>query len=169
MKTSHALHRVTLPRALSKLGIASRSQAYQSIIEGKVRVNGNRELNPHRWVNLLEDRIELEGKKQKPMEDRYVLFHKPKGVTTTRVNERGGSTIYDVLGDDTDALIPVGRLDKDTTGLLLLTNDHQLADFLTSPRSGVEKSYLATLNFPVSKNHVTELTKGVQILVDGKP
>ena len=169
VKTSRAPHRVTLPRALSKLGIASRSQAHQDIVDGKVKVNGNREKNPHRWVSLQEDKIEVDGKKSKPIADRYLVFHKPKGVTTTRIDERGGNTIYDILGEDSDSLIPVGRLDKETTGLLVLTNDHRLADYLTSPVSGVQKTYIATVNFPISRNHLSRLTEGVEILNDGKP
>ncbi|HLF20650.1 MAG TPA: pseudouridine synthase [Bacteroidota bacterium] len=169
MRTSRAPHRVSLPRALSKLGLTSRSQAFRDISDGKVKVNGNLEVNPHRWVNLQQDKIEVDGRMAKRVEDRYVLFHKPKGVTTTRSDERGGHTIYSFLGADVDGLMPVGRLDKETTGLLLLTNDHKLADFLTSPRSGIPKTYIATVNFPISRNHLAQLGIGVEIVTDGKP
>src|SRR5271157_5646693 len=119
MKTSHAAGRVSLPRAISKLGFASRSQANRLIEEGSVRVNNKVELNPHRWVDINGDRIEIQSQTLQREAFRYLVLHKPRGVVTTSSDELGSQTVFDVLGDKSKGLKPVGRLDKETTGLLL--------------------------------------------------
>lgn len=169
MKTSRGPHRVSLPRALSKLGYASRAQAFFLIREGRVAVNGRIVTNPHAWVQLDKDTISLEGKEVFQKEFRYLAFHKPVGVTTTRLDERGNTTVYDLLGEAARGLSPVGRLDKDTSGLLLFTNDHQLANALTDPDLGIPKTYHVVLHASLSSLDLQRLTKGVMITVDGKP
>ena len=98
MKTSHAPGRVSLPRAISKLGFASRSQASRLIEEGSVRVNNKVELNLHRWVDIENDRIEIQSQTLKREAFRYVILHKPRGVVTTSSDEQGARTVFDVLG-----------------------------------------------------------------------
>ena len=167
MKTSRGPGRVTLPRALSKLGLASRSQAIRFIQNGDVTVNKRVELNPHRWIDLERDRIEVKSQAAKHRSFRYVVLHKPKGFVTTSSDERGQKTVFDVIGDHGEGLSPVGRLDKDSTGLLLFTNDHQLANRLTSPDSELAKTYVACLDRPIEREHMLVLSRGMEIRIKG--
>lgn len=168
MKTSHAPGRVSLPRAISKLGFTSRSQACRLIEAGSVRVNSKVELNLHRWVDIENDRIEIQSQTLKREAFRYVVLHKPRGVVTTNSDERGERTVFDVLGEMSNGLRPVGRLDKETTGLLLFTNDHQLANRVTSPGVGLSKTYLACLDRPIRDEDLQVLSGGVEIRTEGK-
>lgn len=168
MKTSRSPNRVSLPRALSKLGFASRSTAHKLIGNGSVLVNGNVELNPHRWVNLQSDRITVDGNEVVKTERRYVLLNKPTGVVTTVSDERGRTTVLDVLGEEGAGLAPVGRLDKDTSGLLLLTNDNELGNILTSPGAGLPKTYAVVLDRIVRREDLAQLRKGISITVNGQ-
>jgi 23S rRNA pseudouridine2605 synthase len=167
MKTSRGPGRVTLPRALSKLGLASRSQAIRCIQDGEVTVNKRVELNPHRWIDLERDLIEVKSQAAKHRSFRYVILHKPKGFVTTSADERGQKTVFDVIGVDGEGLSPVGRLDKDSTGLLLFTNDHQLANRLTSPDSELAKTYVACLERPIEQEDMLALSKGMEIRIKG--
>ncbi len=168
MRTSHRPHQVTLQRALSKLGVCSRSQASPLIQAGRVSINGRVEANPNRWMNLQSDKIAVDGRMlTKEKEYRYLLFHKPLGVVTTRSDERGRVTVFDLLGDSGKGLFPVGRLDKDTTGLLLLTNDHQLSEMLTNPNSKVPKSYSVVVDRPLTERDLKALKEGVEIDIRG--
>lgn len=168
MKTSRGPHRVSLPRALSKLGYASRAQAFFLIQQGRVAVNGRLVTNPHTWIQLDRDIISLEGKTVFQKEFRYLMFHKPAGITTTRSDERGNTTVYDLLGDAAQGLAPVGRLDKDTSGLLLFTNDHQFANTLTDPNTGIPKTYQVVLDSAPSSQDLRALNQGVTITVEGQ-
>ncbi len=168
MKTSHAPGRVSLPRAISKLGFASRSQACRLIEDGSVRVNNKVELNLHRWVDIENDRIEIQSQTLKREAFRYVVLHKPRGVVTTSSDERGERTVFDVLGEKGKGLKPVGRLDKETTGFLLFTNDHQLANRVTSPDVGLSKTYVASLDRPIRDEDLQMLSEGIEIRTEGK-
>lgn len=130
-------------------------------------VNGSVELNPHRWVNLKKDKILLRGRESQARKKRYLIFHKPVNVVTTSSDEKGRETVYDVLGSKGDGLIPVGRLDKESSGLLILTNDSQASDFLTSPEQGIPKTYDATVDRPVKSSDVLRLREGVEIVSNG--
>ncbi|MGA3243805.1 MAG: pseudouridine synthase [Bacteroidota bacterium] len=167
MKTSRAPGRVSLPRALSKLGIASRSQAIRLIEGGAVIVNRTVESNPHRWIDLNRDRIELKNQVLERRAFRYLLLNKPCGVVTTGSDERGQKTVFDLLGEKGEGLSPVGRLDKETSGLLLFTNDHQLANFLTSPESSYRKTYIAVVDRQVGREDLLLLSRGVDIEIKG--
>ena len=167
MKTSRGPGRVSLPRALSKLGIASRSEAIRLIADGVVSVNKKVESNPHRWIDLNHDRIELKNQLLKRRAFRYLLLNKPVGLVTTRLDERGQKTVFDLLGDKGEGMSPVGRLDKETAGLLLFTNDHQLANLLTSPESNFQKTYVANLDRPISKEDSLFLSRGMDIEIKG--
>ena len=168
MKTSHAPGRVSLPRAISKLGFASRSQACRLIEDGGVRVNNKVELNLHRWIDIENDRIEIQSQTLKREAFRYVVLHKPPGVVTTSSDDRGERTVFDVLGETGKGLKPVGRLDKETTGLLLFTNDHQLANRVTSPDVGLSKTYVASLDRPMRDTDLQTLSDGMEIRTEGK-
>ena len=168
MKTSRAPGRVSLPRAISKLGFASRSQACRLIVDGSVRVNNKVELNLHRWVDIEHDRIEVQSQTLKREAFRYVILHKPRGVVTTSSDERGERTVFDVLGEKGEGLKSVGRLDKETTGLLLFTNDHQLANRVTSPDVGLSKTYVVSLDRPIRDSDLQMLAEGMEIRAEGK-
>jgi 23S rRNA pseudouridine2605 synthase len=167
-RTSPEKNQVTLVRALSKSGAASRTQAYRLIIEGAVAVDGVVEKNSTRWINPQDHIITINGKKiAHTLEYRYVVFHKPAGVVTTRLDERDRETVFDIAGEVVKGLYPVGRLDKDTSGLLLFTNDGRLADLITNPDYHVEKIYLVHTNEEITPQHLDQLVYGVNIRVDG--
>lgn len=131
-----------LARALSKLGCCSRSEAYEIIRAGRVRVNGNSQRNPEAGVNLECDRIQVDGKEIVPKDKVYLMLNKPRGLVTTREDEQGRGTVYDCLqGAALPWLSPVGRLDKASEGLLLFTNDTQWAARITAPDTHLDKIY----------------------------
>ena len=137
MKTTMTQNRVPLNRALSKLGLLSRAQAAAAVRAGRVRVDGRIVRNPAVLVVPERIRIDIDDRPQTRVGWRTILLHKPPGVVTTRSDPEGRRTIYDVLGEAGRGLIPVGRLDLATSGLLLLTTDTQLANRITDPDSAV--------------------------------
>ena len=135
---------VSLARALSKFGLCSRREAERWIADGRVRVRGAVEREPSRWIDPSRDRVLVDGRPVGDETPRVVLaFHKPKGLVTTRADPGGRATVYSALGDVGRWVFPVGRLDRDTSGLLVLTNDHRLGERLTSPEHHVPKTYHA--------------------------
>jgi pseudouridine synthase len=109
-----------------------------------VRVNGVLERSPSRWIDPVRDRVVVDGRRVGDETPRVVLaLHKPAGLVTTRVDPGGRPTVYDALGNVGRWVFPVGRLDRDTSGLLILTNDHRLGERLTSPDYHVPKTYHA--------------------------
>lgn len=140
---------ITLARALSKFGIRSRAQARVDVAGGKVSVNGKVTTNPDFWVNPRTDRIAFEGVRIMKPEFLYIALNKPPGFVTTRSDERGRKTVYALLPGKFHQLFPVGRLDKESSGLLFFTNDTQFGETVTSPRSHVGKRYIVTLNMPL--------------------
>jgi len=167
-RTSRAPNKVSLHRALSKLGYCSRSQAVKVIENGKVLVNGVPCNNPLRWVNLVEDVISVDAAQLVQEKSRYILFHKPEGVVTTSSDELGRKTIYDCLPPQYHNLKPVGRLDKDTSGLLILTNDSRFANKLTAPEFKVPKTYEVTTLEPLTQKQIRQLRNGVEITIERK-
>ncbi len=153
---------VPLERALSKLGIASRTRARAMILEGRVRVNGVVRADPLSNVNPDRARIEVDGARAARAAARTIAFHKPSGAVTTRSDEKGRKTIYDVLEDaSVCALVAVGRLDQATSGLLLLTNDTRLGDWLCDPVNGVPRAYLVEVRGRVTDEQARALTGGI--------
>jgi 23S rRNA pseudouridine2605 synthase len=148
---------VALNRALSKLGILSRSQATDAIRAGRVRVDGRVVCDPAHPIVPERARIAVDEQPHRRAAWRTVLFHKPRGVVTTRRDPEGRRTIYDVLGDDARGLIPVGRLDLATTGLLLLTTDTRLANWLTDPENGIPRVYVVTVRGEVTPADLSDL------------
>ncbi|HYN01073.1 MAG TPA: pseudouridine synthase [Vicinamibacteria bacterium] len=135
---------VSLARALSKFGVASRREAERWIADGRVRVNGLLERTPSRWIDPARDRVEVDERRVGDDTPRVVIaLHKPKGLVTTRADPGGRPTVYDALGDVGRWVFPVGRLDRETSGLLILTNDHRLGERLTDPEHHVPKTYHA--------------------------
>ncbi|MDO9117961.1 MAG: pseudouridine synthase [Nitrospira sp.] len=146
--------RVTLDRLFSKLGLASRTVAQEWIRAGRVRINDRVVRTAKTWVAWPGDCVSLDEQPIQPSTPRFVLFHKPKSVVTTRQDEKGRTTIFDVLPEELQTLHAVGRLDQATSGLLLLTNDTTLSSFLTDPANRVTRRYLVTV-----RGEVTEETR----------
>ncbi len=133
---------VGLARVLSKLGFCSRSQAWELIQTGRVRVNGAVVRDPERRPDRRRDRIEVDGQSVQAEEKVYLLLNKPRGLVTTAADERGRATVFQCLaGKALPFLAPVGRLDKASEGLLLFTNDTAWAAQITAPTSQIEKTY----------------------------
>jgi 23S rRNA pseudouridine2605 synthase len=132
---------VGLARALSKLGFCSRAQAAQLIRAGKVRVNGRLLRDPETSVRLGKDRIEIDGQPVSASKKVYLMVNKPRGIVTTASDEKGRDTVYSLLGADLPWVAPVGRLDKASEGLLLLTNDSEWAARITAPETHLDKIY----------------------------
>ena len=159
--SSGARH-IHLNRLLSKRGVLTRSQATAAILGGRVTVDGRVVRDPAKPVDEASARIEIDGRAttvQRPW--RAILFHKPRGVMTTRRDPRGRATIYEVIGARAQGLIPVGRLDQATSGLLLLTSDTALADRITDPRNSVPRIYTLTVRGQVTREHCDRLEHGL--------
>lgn len=155
---------VSLARALSKLGVCSRRQAQGWIEAGRVRVGGAIERSPRRRVDPRLDRIALDGRPLREDVERVVIaLHKPAGLVTTRVDPAGRPTVYDALGDVGRWVFPVGRLDRDSSGLLILTNDHRLGERLTAPEHQVPKTYHARVRGVPDAEALRALSEGLPL------
>lgn len=154
-----------LNRYISRSGVTSRRKADELISEGKVRVNGDVVTEMGTRVSK-GDVVEVNGMQISPLEHLYVLLNKPAGIVTTTSDERGRKTVLDLIDlpqAEGTILFPVGRLDMDTTGVLLLTNDGELANRLMHPRYEIEKLYLAKTPKPVKPHELDLLRKGVEL------
>jgi pseudouridine synthase len=161
---NRSLH--TLERAFSKAGSGSRTEARGWIASGRVRVNGKPVLNPGHWVDAARDRITLDGQPLRPAARDYLLLHKPTGYVTTRSDPQGRPTVYDLIAGVDAWLSPVGRLDLDTSGLLILTNDTAFADGVSSPLHKVPKTYQVRTGHRLTAEQLDRLRQGV-LLRDG--
>ena len=157
---------VWLERGLSELGLASRTQARELILAGRVSVNGTVVLNPASPIVPERVAIAIDGESRQKTPPITIALHKPRGYVTTRSDPEGRKTVYDLLGDLRERVIPVGRLDLATSGLLLLTNDTQFGNWLTDPRSKVPRVYLATVRNRATPDVADQLARGV--VVDGE-
>ena len=153
-----------LDRAISKLGLASRSEAQRLIEEQRVTVNGRLSTDPGQLVVPETARIVIDGQPKARLAWRTIAFHKPRGVVTTKRDPHGRPTVYDVLGDAAHGLVPVGRLDMASTGLLLLTSDTQLANRLTDPINGVPRRYAVTVRGSLEDAEAARMTAGIEDL-----
>jgi len=154
-------HRVALERALSKLGYTSRSQARRLIESGKVTVNGRTIRDSHSLVHPEHARIMIDGISPSRAAWTLVALHKPRHVVTTRHDPEGRPTVYDVLSELATRVVPVGRLDYASSGLLLFTNDTQLANWLTDPANEIVRTYIVTVRGEVSVETAQTLEHGV--------
>lgn len=141
--------KVRLNKYIADCGICSRREADELIKAGKVQVNG--------------DVVKVNGKIIKPEKKEYVIYNKPAGYITTRSDEKGRKTIFDALPEKLRKLKPVGRLDKDSTGLLILTNDGELINKLTHPTKHVPKVYHVIAEGKVTEQDLTKFAKGIEI------
>ncbi len=158
-----ARRNVSLARAISKLGHSSRTQAAEAIGAGRVRVNGTVVRDPSFRCSMSADTIVVDGRVISKRSPVYIAMHKPSGVVTTRSDEMGRKTVYDVLGDAGRWVFPVGRLDRETSGLLLLTNDTRFGERLTNPASKVRKTYQVGLDKSVSDEDLRRIRAGIRV------
>ncbi len=153
----------TLERVISKAGLGSRTQARSWIHAGRVRVNGRVIQNPDLWIDFDRDRILFDGRPLTSKERLYILLYKPTGYITTLRDPEGRPTVYDLIADVETFVSPVGRLDLDTSGLLILTNDTQFAERLTNPDHNIPKTYLVKCSGLVSDEALDQLRQGVEL------
>jgi 23S rRNA pseudouridine2605 synthase len=154
---------VSLERALSKLGLASRSQARELILQGRVTVSGKIVTTPSMRIVPEGVAIAIDGAISDRPDPLTIILHKPRGVVTTRSDPDGRTTVYDLLEDLPQRVVPVGRLDLATSGLLILTNDTQFANWLTDPESAVDRVYLVTVEGRVLPEQAQQLVNGVTV------
>jgi 23S rRNA pseudouridine2605 synthase len=150
-----------LDRALSKLGYCSRSAARHLIEEGQVSVNGKVVRVPTTPVRLGKDRISVARQSLDKADPVYLMLNKPRGIVTTVKDENGRPTVYSLLPAGRQWLAPVGRLDKASEGLLLLTNDTEWAARITSPQTHVEKTYYVQIGAIADRAVLDQLVVGV--------
>jgi len=154
-----------LCRALSKLGMCSRTEAVAFITAGRVTVNGATCLDPAREVDAQRDRITVDGQPARPPARAYFMLNKPRGLVTSARDEKGRGTIFDCLrraeGPLPRHIAAVGRLDMASEGLLLLTNDTHWAARITDPRSRVPKTYHVQVDCIAGEKLLARITSGV--------
>jgi len=126
-------------------------------------VNGRVEGDPNRWIDLERDKVTFDGRPIAQAEPVYLLLHKPAGYLTTYRDPEGRKTIYDLLPDREQYLFPVGRLDLDTSGLLILTNDTAFAEQMTNPDYHVPKTYLVKASQVLSDDDLDRLRSGIEL------
>src|SRR5438132_3542229 len=156
------LKRVGLARAISKLGYCSRSRAAELIAAGRVKWNGTIRRDPQTPVRLREDRIEIDGQLLARSSKIYLALNKPRGIVTTAADEKGRDTVYSLLPANLPWLAPVGRLDKASEGLLLLTNDSEWAAKITAPETHLDKTYHVQIGIRAQEEMLESLVKGVR-------
>ena len=153
----------TLERVISRAGLGSRTEARRWVGEGRVKVNGRIEGDPNRWIDLERDQIMVDDAPLRPADPVYLLLHKPAGYLTTYDDPEKRKTIYDLLPERERYLFPVGRLDRDTSGLLILTNDTAFAERMTNPAHHVPKTYVVKASKHLTDEDLEVLRAGVEL------
>ena len=151
-----------LQKVLAAAGVASRRASERLIVDGRVRVDGEIVTELGTKVNPSEARIEVDGQPIRSQRTRYVMLNKPSGYITTLADERGRRTVAGLV-DTPERLVPVGRLDRPTQGLLLFTNDGELANRIMHPRYGIAKEYLVLVDGFPPPEVIQELRDGLNI------
>ncbi len=157
-----------IQKALADMGLCSRRQAERIILEGRVKLNGH-PVKLGDKMDMHEDVLSVDGRTIRPpkkKEYKYYMLHKPRGYITTSSDDRGRKTVMELIKDIPERVYPVGRLDKDSEGLLLFTNDGALANALTHPSHQVAKMYRVTVHPAATEEQVVALANGV-VLDDG--
>ena len=158
-----AKDRVTLDRAFSKAGMFSRTEALRKIKSGAVKVNGKVVREPASWVSLARDSIQCDGQTLRERRKIYLMLYKPTGVVTSHGDPGQRKTVYDLLTGLEEWVFPVGRLDLDTSGLLIMTNDTALGEQMTNPLSKVPKTYQLKVNFHPTPEQLDQLERGIEL------
>lgn len=159
-------NQVRLQKFLSECGVASRRKAEDLIVAGKVKVNG-RVASIGDKINPKKDSVTVFGKKVIKIKNKtYIMLHKPRGFITTLNDEMGRKCVAQLVEDVGKRVYPVGRLDRDSEGLLLLTDDGEFANAITHPAKHVPKTYRVTVRPSINEDQITALTTGIEI--DGK-
>ena len=148
---------------LSRAGVGSRTEARRWIGTGRVTVNGEKIQTPDVWIDPARDRVALDGRPLTARQKIYLLLYKPKGYLPTYKDPEGRPTVYDLLGGIKDWVFPVGRLDRDTTDLLIMTNDTAFNAAIIGPASKVPKTYLVKASLLLSDDQLGQLRKGMQL------
>jgi len=150
-----------LARALSKMGFCSRSEAAELIRGGRVKLNGAVRRDAETPVRLGRDRIEVDGRGVKAAQKVYWMLNKPRGIVTTAEDEQGRETVYELLPRGMPWMGPVGRLDKASEGLLLMTNDTEWAAHVTAPESHLDKMYHVQIGAAANDSLLARLEAGI--------
>jgi 23S rRNA pseudouridine2605 synthase len=156
------VRRVGLARALSKLGYCSRSQATELIRAGRVKLNGETRRDPETPVHVGRDRIDVDRRIVGAEAKVYLMLNKPRGVVTTASDEKGRDTVYSCLSEGLPWVAPVGRLDKASEGLLLLTNDSEWAARISDPETHLDKIYHVQVGAIVHETLLARMAKGIR-------
>ena len=164
IKKAQTNDEMPLNKYIAHSGVCSRREAAELIKAGKVKVNGELVLEPGHKVTLKDD-VRVGGKKANPVDDMvYILLNKPKDYLTTTDDPQKRKTVLDLIKQATQLRVyPVGRLDRNTSGVLLLTNDGDLAQKMTHPSNEIKKVYAVTLDKPLTKQHFEDILKGVPL------
>ena len=159
---------IRLQKMLSECGVASRRKSEELIAQGRVKVNGQRAQIGDK-VDPYSDKVTVSGKKitytARP-EFRYLMLNKPRGVLTTMKDDRGRKCVADLVADIPERVYPIGRLDRDSEGLLLLTNDGEFANHVMHPKKAINKVYRVSVRPDVTDEQVSKLSSGV--VIDGR-
>lgn len=151
-----------LSKALAAAGIASRRACEEIIQDGRVTVNGTKVYLPQTLVDFKDDVVLLDGKVISREEDKfYYILNKPKGLVCTNASSLASKRVIDLFPEKESRLFTVGRLDKETTGLLIVTNDGHFANKVMHPSSNLEKEYLAKVHCEVGADHLIQISKGL--------
>jgi 23S rRNA pseudouridine2605 synthase len=162
MERGRDVKRVGLARALSKLGYCSRSRATELIAAGRVRLNGATRRDPETPVHMDRDRIEVDRRIVGAKAKVYLMLNKPRGVVTSASDEKGRDTVYSCLREGLPWVAPVGRLDKASEGLLLLTSDSEWGARISDPETHLDKTYHVQVGAMVDETLLTAMTNGVR-------
>lgn len=153
---------IRLNKYIASSGLCSRRKADELIEQGVVSVNG-KTITELGYLVQPKDKVFVNKKLIHPVKHEYYRFYKPSGYITTCDDEKGRKTIYDLLPENLASLKPVGRLDKDSTGLLILTNDGDLINALTHPSIKVPKVYMVTINSAIHRHELEQMANGIEI------
>ena len=161
-KAKIPLRKVGLARAISKLGYCSRSRAAELIRAGRVSLNGKIQCDSQAPVDLGKDRIQIDGHSRRAEPKTYLMLNKPRGLVTTASDEKDRQTVYSCLDPQLPWLAPVGRLDKASEGLLLLTNDSEWSARVLAPETHLEKTYHVQISAMANEETINSLLRGVR-------
>ena len=159
-------NKIRLQKHLAECGVASRRKAEELIAAGKVKINGHiAEIGAR--VDPKRDKVTVRGRAVVPVNEKvYIMLNKPRGFVTTMSDELGRKTVSDLVSDAGNRIFPVGRLDRDSEGLLIMTNDGDFANKLTHPSSHVNKTYRVTVKGAAEEEQLLKMKEG--ILLDGR-